>query len=40
MSVKDMITGGAAPKGAGLEPRDRNDNEMLSKLDGKKKQGV
>jgi hypothetical protein len=39
MSVRDML-GGAAPKSAGLEPRDRNDNEMLSKLDGKKKQAV
>ena len=37
MSVKDMI---AAPKSAGLEPRDRNDNEMLNKLDGKTRQVV
>jgi hypothetical protein len=36
MSVQAML-GGPTPKSAGSEPRDRNDNEMLNKLDGKKK---
>jgi hypothetical protein len=34
MNIKDVI----APKSG--EPRDRNDNEMLSKLDGKKRQAA
>jgi len=36
MSVREML-GQPGPKGPGSEPRDKNDNEMLSKLDGKTK---
>lgn len=36
LSVRDMLDR-PAPKSAGSELRDRNDNEMLNKLDGKKK---